>query len=239
MRLLMLITPATSNTMMRLGLLTKNTNVTIEALPSSLPDAQIFYTIDGTDPTLESTKYEGVLNFTEPVTVKAVAIAEGYTLSEVATKEVEIKEQPKTPAISFEAQEGMSVVTITGETEGADLWYNFSEVVDTTKSMKYTEPFILKENKTVTAFAVAGGAVFSEPVSQRVVIKNAVVRLLVGVSRKSMIWKVLDGTPDTALNGTTVLHTLSLQKGASILRVHDVREAVETVRLMQKLNASK
>jgi dihydropteroate synthase len=63
--------------------------------------------------------------------------------------------------------------------------------------------------------------------------------LLVGVSHKSMIWKVLDGTPDTALNGTTVLHTLSLQKGASILRVHDVREAVETVRLMQKLNASK
>lgn len=63
--------------------------------------------------------------------------------------------------------------------------------------------------------------------------------LLVGVSRKSMIWKVLDGTPDTALNGTTVLHTLALQKGASILRVHDVREAVETVRLMQKLNASK
>lgn len=63
--------------------------------------------------------------------------------------------------------------------------------------------------------------------------------LLVGVSRKSMIWKVLDGTPDTALNGTTVLHTLSLQKGSSILRVHDVREAVETVRLMQKLNASK
>ena len=63
--------------------------------------------------------------------------------------------------------------------------------------------------------------------------------LLVGVSRKSMIWKVLDGTPDTALNGTTVLHTLSLQKGASILRAHDVREAVEAVRLMQKLNASK
>jgi dihydropteroate synthase len=63
--------------------------------------------------------------------------------------------------------------------------------------------------------------------------------LLIGVSRKSMIWKVLDGTPDTALNGTTVLHTLSLQKGASILRAHDVREAVETVRLMQKLNASK
>jgi dihydropteroate synthase len=60
--------------------------------------------------------------------------------------------------------------------------------------------------------------------------------LLVGVSRKSMIWRTLDGTPDTALNGTTVLNTIALQKGASILRVHDVREAVETVKLFNKVN---
>ena len=60
--------------------------------------------------------------------------------------------------------------------------------------------------------------------------------LLVGVSRKSMIWRTLDGTPDTALNGTTVLNTIALQKGTSILRVHDVREAVETVKLFNKVN---
>ena len=60
--------------------------------------------------------------------------------------------------------------------------------------------------------------------------------LLVGVSRKSMIWRTLDGTPDTALNGTTALNTIALQKGASILRVHDVREAVETVKLFNKVN---
>lgn len=60
--------------------------------------------------------------------------------------------------------------------------------------------------------------------------------LLVGVSRKSMIWRTLDGTPDTALNGTTVLNTIALQKGAGILRVHDVREAVETVKLFNKVN---
>ena len=59
--------------------------------------------------------------------------------------------------------------------------------------------------------------------------------LLVGVSRKSMIWKLLEGTPDTALNGTTVLHALALERGASILRVHDVREAVECVRLCGQL----
>lgn len=59
--------------------------------------------------------------------------------------------------------------------------------------------------------------------------------LLVGVSRKSMIYKLLDGTPSTALNGTTVLHTVALQKGASIFRVHDVREAVETIKIVSLL----
>ncbi|MCZ8371652.1 dihydropteroate synthase [Phocaeicola sp. KGMB11183] len=55
--------------------------------------------------------------------------------------------------------------------------------------------------------------------------------LLVGVSRKSMIYKLLGITPEEALNGTTVLHTIALMKGANILRVHDVKEAVEAVRL--------
>lgn len=55
--------------------------------------------------------------------------------------------------------------------------------------------------------------------------------LLVGISRKSMIYKRLNCTPAEALNGTTVLNTIALTKGASILRVHDVREAVETIRL--------
>ena len=55
--------------------------------------------------------------------------------------------------------------------------------------------------------------------------------LLVGVSRKSMIWRVLGITPDEALNGTTVLNTIALMKGANILRVHDVREAKESITL--------
>lgn len=59
--------------------------------------------------------------------------------------------------------------------------------------------------------------------------------LLVGVSRKSMIWKLLRCTPAEALNSTTVLNTIALMKGASILRVHDVREAVECVKMTQQL----
>ncbi|MBO7602489.1 MAG: dihydropteroate synthase [Bacteroidaceae bacterium] len=59
--------------------------------------------------------------------------------------------------------------------------------------------------------------------------------LLVGVSRKSMIYKTLDITPAEALNGTTVLHTIALSKGANILRVHDVKEAVEAIKLWQNV----
>jgi len=56
--------------------------------------------------------------------------------------------------------------------------------------------------------------------------------LLVGLSRKSMIYKKLDITPQEALNGTTVLHTLCISRGAHILRVHDVKEAMEVIKLM-------
>jgi dihydropteroate synthase len=59
--------------------------------------------------------------------------------------------------------------------------------------------------------------------------------LLVGVSRKTMIWKTLDIDTDEALNGTTVLNTIALMKGADILRVHDVREAVQAVRLTEMI----
>lgn len=59
--------------------------------------------------------------------------------------------------------------------------------------------------------------------------------LLVGISRKSMIYKLLGGDPTTSLNGTTVLNTISLLKGADILRVHDVKEAAEAVKIFAEL----
>lgn len=62
--------------------------------------------------------------------------------------------------------------------------------------------------------------------------------LLVGVSRKRMIWKTLDITADEALNGTTVINTLALTKGANILRVHDVKAAVEAVKLVNNVTCN-
>ena len=62
--------------------------------------------------------------------------------------------------------------------------------------------------------------------------------LLVGLSRKRMVWQTLNGSPETALNGTTVLNTIALQHGASILRVHDVREACECVKLLRNVEGA-
>ena len=61
--------------------------------------------------------------------------------------------------------------------------------------------------------------------------------LLVGISRKGMIWKTINGTPETALNGTTALHMAALDRGANILRVHDVKEAKECIDLFLALKA--
>ena len=63
--------------------------------------------------------------------------------------------------------------------------------------------------------------------------------VLVGVSRKSMIWRLLGTSPEEALNGTTVLNTVALKKGANILRVHDVHEAVECVKIVQQINRTR
>ena len=61
--------------------------------------------------------------------------------------------------------------------------------------------------------------------------------ILVGISRKSMIYKSLETTAENSLNGTTFLNAISLQKGAKILRVHDVKEAIECVKLFHQLNS--
>jgi dihydropteroate synthase len=60
--------------------------------------------------------------------------------------------------------------------------------------------------------------------------------VLVGLSRKSLIYKTLETSPEDALNGTTVLNTIALQKGAMILRVHDVSEAAECIKLTKAVN---
>jgi len=152
------------------------TNISMTMASSALPKSHIYYTLDGSDPTAESTEYVEPLTVTSETVVKAVAIAEGYLLSEVATATAEIFSQPAQPTIAATYNDGATSVTLACATEGTTIWYNYSESNDTVKSMKYSEPISLKTPATLTAFAVVNGQVFSELTTQRVVVKNALVR---------------------------------------------------------------
>ena len=156
----------------------QNTNIALSMASSTLPKPHIYYTLDGSTPTEQSQEYTDVINVTNQCTVKAVAIAEGYLLSEVATAEAEIFAQPDMPVINCEFADGKTIVTLESTTPDVELWYSFkqAEVADTTQSMKYTEPLTIALPTDFTAFSVAGKQVFSELAQKRVVVKNAKVR---------------------------------------------------------------
>lgn len=112
-----------------------------------------------------------------------------------------------------------------------DILYYFSERIATAKTHNI---------KDIIIDPGFGG--FSKTVSQNYELMRKLelfaileLPLLVGISRKSMIYKLLESSPNEALNGTTVLNTIAVQKGAKILRVHDVKEAVETLQILNKI----
>ena len=151
------------------------TQVTIKA--PNLPKARVFYTIDGSEPTVESTEYTEPLELTTACTLKAVAIAEGYTLSNVASLDVQIKEQPAAPSISYNMNEGNTKLTFACTTPETTIWYNFIGAVDTLKSTKYVDTVnvVITMPQDVTAFSTIGEtteAVFSEATTQRVLVKS-------------------------------------------------------------------
>ena len=151
-----------------------NTNVTIKSVNKN---AKIYYTVDGTEPTTESTPYEGTFNLTSETTVKAVAIAEGYLVSDAAEKLVEMKHQAVAPTISTVMEDGKTTVTITSKSPDVDIWYNYSANADSTQSTKYTEPIVLRDSKTISAFAVSEALVQSELTTQIINIQKPSLRI--------------------------------------------------------------
>ncbi len=114
-----------------------------------------------------------------------------------------------------------------------DLMFYFSEKTQKAKSKK------------VNDIIIDPGFGFAKTTSQNYSLLNALnlfqtfgCPLLIGLSRKSMVYKVLQLSPKEALNGTTALHTIALLKGVNILRVHDVKEAMECVTLVEALKAN-
>ncbi len=129
----------------------------IVTIKSSNRNAVIYYTTDGSEPVVGvSPVYTEPLTLTEVVTVKAVAIADGYTVSETASFDVELFHQAKTPVVSCEGngKTENAVITITSPEEGVDIWYNFTASEDTLASSKYTGPITVPVSTTITTFAV-------------------------------------------------------------------------------------
>lgn len=103
-----------------------------------------------------------------------------------------------------------------------------------------SKKIVTLRSKGVNDIIVDPGFGFSKTLEQNYEMLNHLEKfhsmklpILVGISRKSMIYKALDITPEMALNGTTVLNTIATLKGAHILRVHDVKEAVEAIKIVQ------
>ena len=111
-----------------------------------------------------------------------------------------------------------------------DILYYFSQIKDKARQLKLNDLIVdpgFGFSKTL--------AQNYELMQQLALFKALECPILVGISRKSMIYKLLDTTPEAALNGTTVLNTFALLHGADILRVHDVKEAVECVKIVGEL----
>lgn len=117
--------------------------------------------------------------------------------------------------------------------------HNNDQQFDVYSLIKYFAVKVEKlHQKGISDIIIDPGFGFSKTIEQNYMIMQNLeafrlleLPLLVGISRKSMIWKHLGTTVEKSLNGTTVLNTIALQKGANILRVHDVREAKEIVKI--------
>ena len=111
-----------------------------------------------------------------------------------------------------------------------DILYYFSQIKDKARQLRINDLIVdpgFGFSKTL--------AQNYELMQQLALFKALECPILVGISRKTMIYKLLDTTPEAALNGTTVLNTFALLHGADILRVHDVKEAVECVKIVEEL----
>ena len=154
---------------------------TTVTLDCSTKGAQMYYTIDGSEPTTASTPYTAPFDINaKGVTVKAVAIADGYLLSDVREQAIDIYELADAPKVEYTQESGKSTVTITPAHEGDVVYYNYRSSNDPKQSATYTQPLVLAKHATVTAFTAArdaDGLLQSELVTVEVPVQGEKVRL--------------------------------------------------------------
>ena len=132
-------------------------------------DAVVYYTLDGTEPTTESTIFTDPLTFTEKTTVKAFATADGYNPSDVTTYEISIHSLAQTPTITSEVKNDSTFVTITAVEEGATIYYNLTKSKNVKASQLYTKPFYMPFTATLYAFVAEQGELLQSELAEQLV----------------------------------------------------------------------
>ena len=140
--------------------------LTTVAISTSTAGAKLYYTTDGTEPTLQSALYAEPLQFTAATTIKVLAVARGYD-DLTASYDVIVKQQAAMPVIAVTQNADNSVITLTAG-EGEAIYFNFNGLTDAALSQRYTEPVTIAEPARVYAFVSGGDAIDSELASQYV-----------------------------------------------------------------------
>ncbi|MBO6012538.1 MAG: chitobiase/beta-hexosaminidase C-terminal domain-containing protein, partial [Bacteroidales bacterium] len=126
--------------------------VSTVSLSTSIPNATIYYTVDGSEPNVESEIYLGSLAFTQPATLKAIVVAPAYYNSAVLEEQVIIKTQLAMPSVSVAESDGFTTITLSAA-EGASVYYSFNGITTAADAAAYSEPVVITEPATIYAFA--------------------------------------------------------------------------------------
>ncbi len=180
--------------------LTYEDGVTTVALKSAIAGSKICYTIDGSDPYVASTVYTEPLVFTEPATVRAFVMAPAYYNSPILDQEVAIKHVLPTPTISAQGAEGSTAISLASSNADAQLYYSFNGQSAPDRASLYTEPIVITEPGTITAFAYAEGYLASELAVEDIEVGGipAVKDTLAHFNAGSVDWfdnALIEGTP--------------------------------------------
>ena len=150
---------------------------TTVSIQDAAPLPEIFYTLDGSDPTEESTRYTEPFTVEQETTVKAIARGDGYLMSLVAEKLIDIRQKAPLPTFAMEQEDGKTIVTISSELEGAKIYYNYKGDGTTQKSSPYNGPITITRGKTIYAFQTCEGYLDSKVAEAKVSVKNPHVRI--------------------------------------------------------------
>ena len=151
--------------------------ITTVSIQDAAPLPEIFYTLDGSDPTEESTRYTAPFTVTQETTVKAIARGDGYLMSLVAEKLIDIRQKAPLPTFAMEQEDGKTIVTISSELEGAKIYYNYKGDGTTQKSSPYNGPISVTRGRTIYAFQTCEGYLDSKVAEAQVAVKNPHVRI--------------------------------------------------------------